>query len=757
MERIVSVLVCAVVALGAAVADSAEAADWTFTTITNNEYNDTEPRVSGSYVVWQGFVGGNDAEVMFRDIDAGGITQVTDNVWQDYEPRASGSHVVWYEFQHGEIYAWRVGDPAGPGVVHTPISDSAYYNNMPRISGSYVVWQGRTGSSGNYQYDLFVCNLDAEELAHLDLNSSGSLFPNISGNTVVYQTGASGATDVYLYDASEGDGPVLLAASAKYPKVSDTHAIWQGLGGKEVFLCEITDGTPGAVRPLTSSAASVAAPQIAGSRVVWESDADGDQEIILYDIDSDVATQITHNTGTNAYPQISESLVAWRWRSGAQYAVFAYVFDDPEAQPEQLAPVNARPQVSGSSVVWGASDGHDGEIYLAEALSVNQRPVADAGQDQTAHPGDEVTLDGSGSSDPDEHYPLTYAWEILEKPDGSAAGLSDPTSVSPSFTVDEIGDYRVGLVVTDDEGLASDPDEVLVSTFNAPPIAEAGDNQSVLLIGSTVQLDGTESYDDDGDPITFAWEIITRPADSQAALSDAASPTPTFVADVHGDYVIELTVSDPWDPSSPDRVRVSFKNVKPVAEAGGSQAVLVGETVTLDGSGSEDANGDPLTFRWRFIRKPRDSLTKLIDPEAIQTTFLADAPGTYVVSLIVSDGFKDSGPDNVTVEAVTVLDAAVEELMVAIETINDLDRADFKNRKNAKTLVNKINGALKKIEKGDYDKAIKKLEKDVLRKMDGCAETGAPDKNDWLRTCEAQEAVYPSVARAIELLREASE
>jgi beta propeller repeat protein len=744
MKRTVTLLGCAVVVLTAALAGSAEAADWTFATITINTHNDTEPRVSGSYVVWQGFVGGNDAEVMFHDIDAAGITQVTDNAVQDYEPRASASHVVWYEFQHGEIYAWPVGDP----VVHTSISDSAYYNNMPRISGSHVVWQGEKDGV----YDLFVYDLDTENLVHLDLNSPGDLYPNISGSTVVYQTGAAGATEVYLYDASEGGGPVLLAANAKYPKVSGAHAIWQGLGGNEVFLCEITDATPGAVRQLTGSAASVTAPQIAGSRVVWESDADGDQEIILYNIASDVTTQITDNTGTDAYPQISESLVAWRWRSGAQYAVFAYVFDDPQAEPEQLAAVNAKPQVSGSCVVWGASDGNDGEIYLAEALSVNQRPVADAGQDQTAHPADEVTLDGSGSSDPDEHYPLTYAWEIVEKPDGSAADLADPTSVSPAFTVDEIGDYRVCLVVTDDEGLASAPDEVLVSTFNAPPVAEAGDDQSVLLIGSTVQLDGTQSYDDDGDDIAYAWTIITKPEGSQAVLSDAASPTPTFVADVHGDYVVELTVSDPWDPSSPDRMTVSFANVKPVAVASGSQAVLVGETVTLDASGSSDANDDPLTFRWSLTTKPEGSAAELSDPEAIQTSFFADAPGTYVVSLVANDGFQDSDPDNVTIEAITVLDAAVEELLTAVATINDLDPSDFRNRRMAKILVRKISIILRLIDRERYYLAIFKLRFDVLRKMDGCANSGAPDRNDWLRTCEAQEAVYPSVTQAIELL-----
>jgi len=752
MRSVTSIGGCAVLAVAAAIVGSTEAADWTITAITDNAYNDTEPRISDQHVTWQGFVGDNDAEAMFHNIDTGGTTQVTDNAVQDYEPRASESHVVWYEFQHGEIYAWPVGGPAGPGVVHTPISDSAYYNNTPRISGPYVVWQGRSGSSGNYAYDLFVYNLDTEELDHLDLNSPGSLFPDVSGNTVVYQTGAAGATDLYLYDAAAGGDPVSLASGAKYPKISGTRAIWQGLTGKEVFLCEIVNGEPGAVRQLTSSAASAAAPQIAGARVVWESDADGDWEIVVYDIASDTATQITNNTGTDAYPQISESVVTWRWRSGAQYAVFAYVFDDPQPQPTQLAPVNARPHVSGRKVVWGASDGNDGEIYLAEAIVSNLAPIADAGQDQTAHHGDQVTLDGSGSSDPDEHYPLTYAWDIVEKPEGSTAELSDPTGVNPSFTLDEFGDYRVWLVVTDAEGLASDPDEVLVSSFNAPPVAEAGDDQSILTIGTTVQLDGTQSYDDDGDPITYAWEIIAKPEGSLAALSDTTAPMPTFVADLHGDYIIELTVSDPWAPSSPDRVTVSFANVKPVAVAGGSQAVLVGETVTLDGSGSEDANYDPLTFRWSFITRPEGSAAELSDPEAIQTTFFADAPGTYVISLVVNDGLEDSDPDNVTVEAVTVLDAAVEELMTAAATINELDPSAFKNRKNAKTLVNKINAALNKIEKGHYEKAIKKLEKPVLQKMDGCAETGAPDKNDWLRTAEAQETVYPSVALAIELL-----
>jgi hypothetical protein len=45
----------------------------------------------------------------------------------------------------------------------------------------------------------------------------------------------------------------------------------------------------------------------------------------------------------------------------------------------------------------------------------NTSPVADTGADQLAHPVEVVTLDGSGSSDPESDYPLTYFWQITSK------------------------------------------------------------------------------------------------------------------------------------------------------------------------------------------------------------------------------------------------------------------------------------------------------------------------------------------------------
>ena len=54
--------------------------------------------------------------------------------------------------------------------------------------------------------------------------------------------------------------------------------------------------------------------------------------------------------------------------------------------------------------------------------------------------------------------------------------LDDTTAVKPSFTPDLTGDYLLRLVVTDSRGAKSDPDEVLVSTYNTAPVADAGED-----------------------------------------------------------------------------------------------------------------------------------------------------------------------------------------------------------------------------------------------------------------------------------------
>ena len=65
-------------------------------------------------------------------------------------------------------------------------------------------------------------------------------------------------------------------------------------------------------------------------------------------------------------------------------------------------------------------------------LGGNTSPIANAGPDQTIAVGMLVTLDGSGSKDPDST-PVSYQWTLISKPINSTAVLSDPSAVRPTF------------------------------------------------------------------------------------------------------------------------------------------------------------------------------------------------------------------------------------------------------------------------------------------------------------------------------------
>ena len=382
--------------------------------------------------------------------------------------------------------------------------------------------------------------------------------------------------------------------------------------------------------------------------------------------------------------------------------------------------------------------------------TLNSAPVASAGADQSAHVNDPVTLDGSGSMDVDGNQ-LIYTWAFTSKPQDSTATLSDATAVNPTFTVDKAGTYVASLTVNDGT-VNSETDTVTISTINVAPVASAGTDQSITVIGTTVLLDGSQSYDPDGDSITYQWSFISIPSGSNTSLANGDTATPTFTADVHGDYIVQLVVNDTSVQSSPDTVTISFENIKPVADAGTSQSVNVGDTVTLDGSGSTDGNGDSLTYTWTFSSLPDGSLSEIANPSAMVTTFVPDKSGTYVVQLVVNDGTVDSDPSTVQIQAVDILTAAIQAIQDCEAEISSLDFGVFKNANMQNTLINKLNAVIANIEAGNYADALGQLQNDILGETDGCATAGAPDKNDWIKSCDAQSVVYPCIQHSISVV-----
>lgn len=217
---------------------------------------------------------------------------------------------------------------------------------------------------------------------------------------------------------------------------------------------------------------------------------------------------------------------------------------------------------------------------------------------------------------------------------------------------------------------------------NPPPIADAGSDKTVQS-GTTLVLDGSRSFDSsntgfdpfDGnviykDILTYQWEWISGPEVVSPSVTDPTNK-PQFAEvtlNTIGTYVFRLSVTDNVNPApSTDTVTVKVvsiipQNRLPVAKViAPTTNVLVGSTITLDGTQSSDPDGDALSFRWvqtdelggklstDLIEQKFQPLSGVNEPVA---TWQAIAAGTYYFRLIVNDG-KASSVSSVSVNVVT--------------------------------------------------------------------------------------------------------
>jgi hypothetical protein len=335
--------------------------------------------------------------------------------------------------------------------------------------------------------------------------------------------------------------------------------------------------------------------------------------------------------------------VSFQWMLVARPASSSAALSDAAAEAPSFLVDRPGTYTAQLVVVDGASSSAADTVTVR---TINTAPIAQAGADRTVAVGATATLNGAGSSDADGDV-LAYQWTLLSRPAGSAAALSSVSDVAPSLVVDRPGSYVVRLVVNDGQA-SSVADTVLVSTVNSAPVASAGPDQTAP-VGQTITLNGGGSSDVDGDALTFTWTLATRPAGSSAALSSTSAVQPTFVIDRAGLYQVRLSVSDGAVSSAADVVDVQTENSAPVANAGSDQAAVVGQTVTLDGSGSTDVDGNALTYVWALTTRPAGSGAVLSDPATVMPVFRVDRAGTYVAQLIVNDGTVSSVADTVTV------------------------------------------------------------------------------------------------------------
>jgi len=319
------------------------------------------------------------------------------------------------------------------------------------------------------------------------------------------------------------------------------------------------------------------------------------------------------------------------------------------------------------------------------------------------------------------------------------------------------GGYPRGQLytTTNNTWAVSGSEDQVFRTFVAPsrpPTANAGSSQTVRP-GTTVNLDGSASYDDNTDTrlLQYAWSFVSVPDGSAVTLTGADTSTPNFVPDLPGNYVVQLIVTDEDGLSSlPSQVTIG-ENLPPIANAGQDQLVIVSQPVALNGS-AIDPDGDAITYDWQFTGEPAGSTTLLAQPTLATTTFVPDLPGVYVATLTPSDFLGPGVSANATITVTTASGYAEIQLQAAAAQVQDLPADAVTNGGNKNALIQFLSNAVVALQNDNMIEARQQVQQAISR-ADGCAVQGAPDGNgrlrDWITSCAAQEQVYPLLAAAL--------
>ena len=308
---------------------------------------------------------------------------------------------------------------------------------------------------------------------------------------------------------------------------------------------------------------------------------------------------------------------------------------------------SATPEVTASLVTanttitltLSVSDGIDSDMdtMVLTITNLNHLPVAEAGPNLSVDEGGSIALQGSGSDD-DAGDELTYSWS-----EHDLLTFDNRTSATPEVTASLVtANTTITLTLSVSDGIDSDMDTMVltITNLNHLPVAEAGPNLSVDE-GGSIALQGSGSDDDAGDELTYSWsehDLLT--------FDNRTSATPEVTASsvtANTTITLTLSVSDGID-SDMDTMVLTITNLNhlPVAEAGPNLSVDGGDSIALQGSGSDDDAGDELTYSW----SEHDLLTfdnrTSATPEV--TASLVTANTTITLTLSVSDGI-DSDMD----------------------------------------------------------------------------------------------------------------
>ncbi len=261
-----------------------------------------------------------------------------------------------------------------------------------------------------------------------------------------------------------------------------------------------------------------------------------------------------------------------------------------------------------------------------------------------------VAFDASGSTDADGSI-LDYEWDFG---DGATANGS-----GTSHTYTTAGTYATELTVTDNDGL-TDTYTVSIEVIEPTPdpIAPTAIFTANPSTGSApllVNFDASASFDEDGSIVSYDWEFGDGNTDSGlTSIHTYADP---------GIYLVKLTVTDNDDLTHvySETIFVTVPTTMEAPTASFEATPLSGTVpllVSVNASGSDDTDGEIVSYEWEFGDGNTASGTT--------ATNTYETEGVYTLKLTITDN------DGLTSTASTIIVVDSEEVLGCDTTIQTL-------------------------------------------------------------------------------------
>ncbi|MEW8505125.1 MAG: autotransporter domain-containing protein [Candidatus Thiodiazotropha sp.] len=325
-----------------------------------------------------------------------------------------------------------------------------------------------------------------------------------------------------------------------------------------------------------------------GFRILSFPEAVGGPDQTVTDTDNDGSENITLDASGSS--DVGGTIVSFEW----------FEFDVNPGTPIATGVSASLPMTVGTHFITLRVTDNDGMVsedpLTITVLPGPNAPIANAGPDQQVTDSDsnnteDVTLDGSGSSDSDGTI-VSYEW-LLQ-------GTQVATGVAPTVAL-SVGTHTLTLRVTDNDTLFSE-DQVVITVTAGPsaPIADAGQDITLTDTDASgdelVSLDASGSSDADGTIVSYVW------LDNGVEIASGATATITLPVGVH---TLTLRVTDNSDLFTEDQltVTVNASTGIPTADAGSDQSLTDTDgdgtaSISLDATNSIDADGTIVSYQW---------------------------------------------------------------------------------------------------------------------------------------------------------------